>query len=57
MDEVLKAINNYGFPMVIAAYLLIRFETKIDSLASCISELNQSIKNFFDEYMRDVKKS
>jgi hypothetical protein len=57
MDEVLKANNNYGFPMVIAAYLLIRFETKLDSLASCISELNQSIKNFFDEYMRDVKKS
>lgn len=45
MEEVLTAIANYGFPILIAVYLLVRMEQKIESLDKAISELNQSIKN------------
>lgn len=39
MDELLKAIGNFGFPIVVSAYLLIRLETKLDRVASAIAEL------------------
>jgi hypothetical protein len=35
----LKAIANYGFPIVITAYLLIRMEAKLVRLAVAISDL------------------
>lgn len=57
MSEILKAVSNYGFPMVVAIYLLIRFETKLDSLATCITELNQSIKSFLEDYMKYARRS
>jgi hypothetical protein len=39
MDDFLKAVANTGFPIVVAAYLLIRIESKIDSLSSSINKL------------------
>lgn len=39
MDEFLKAVANTGFPIVVAAYLLIRIESKIDSLSTSINRL------------------
>lgn len=39
MDEFLKAAANMGFPMVVAAYLLIRIESKLDNLSSSITQL------------------
>ena len=39
MEDFLKAAGNTGFPMVVAAYLLIRIESKLDKLPSSISEL------------------
>ena len=44
MDYLLQATANYGFPMVVALYLLLRFEGKIDLLAATIQELIQAIK-------------
>lgn len=43
MEEILKAISNYGFPVVIATYLLIRIEGKIDTLSESIRSLTQAI--------------
>lgn len=34
MEDFLKAIGNVGFPIAVAAYLLVRIETKMDNLAS-----------------------
>ncbi len=43
MDEFLKAAANMGFPMVVAAYLLIRIESKLDNLSSSITQLATTI--------------
>ena len=40
MEEFLKAVANVGFPIVVAAYLLIRVESKIDNLATSINKLS-----------------
>ena len=40
MEDLLKAIANLGFPMAVAAYLLIIIEGKLDSLAASINQLS-----------------
>jgi flagellar biogenesis protein FliO len=40
MEDFLKAVANVGFPIVVAAYLLIRIESKMDSLAASINQLS-----------------
>lgn len=39
MEDLLTAVANYGFPMVVASYLLLRLEQKMDSLSASIAEL------------------
>jgi len=41
MDNLWVQIGNYGFPMVIAFYLLIRVEKKLDDLTVAISDLTR----------------
>lgn len=43
MEEILKLMVNYGFPMVIAVYLLIRMELKLTSLNEAITKLTEVI--------------
>jgi len=40
MEDFLKAVANVGFPIAVAAYLLIRIESKMDSLSSSINQLS-----------------
>jgi hypothetical protein len=40
MEDFLKAIGNTGFPIAVAAYLLIRIESKIDNLSASINQLS-----------------
>lgn len=40
MEDFIKAISNTGFPIAVAAYLLIRIESKMDSLSSSINQLS-----------------
>ena len=40
MDDLLKAVANLGFPMAVAAYLLIRIEGKLDALSASINKLS-----------------
>lgn len=40
MEDFLKAVANVGFPIAVAAYLLIRIEGKLDSLSSSINQLS-----------------
>jgi flagellar biogenesis protein FliO len=40
MEDFLKAVGNVGFPIVVAAYLLIRIEGKMDHLSSSINQLS-----------------
>lgn len=39
MEEMLAAFGNYGFPMVVAAYLLVRMEPLIRELQKSVALL------------------
>ncbi len=39
MEEILQGIANVGFPIVVAAYLLVRIEGKLDELTISIHQL------------------
>lgn len=39
MDEFFKLASNYGFPMVVAGYLLVRLEPTIRELQKSITTL------------------
>ena len=43
MDEMLKLVANFGFPIAVSAYLLVRIEGKLDQLTSSISELAKAL--------------
>ena len=43
MEQFLSQIGNFGFPLVLAIYLLLRFEKKIESLTAVISHLENTI--------------
>ncbi|SDF79425.1 YvrJ family protein [Sporolituus thermophilus] len=43
MEQVLHYAANYGFPMVVAAYLLVRIEGKLEQLTASIHELAKVI--------------
>ncbi|MBC7319884.1 YvrJ family protein [bacterium] len=43
MEELFKAIANWGFPIVVSVYLLVRIESKIESLESAIKDLSVTI--------------
>ena len=44
MDEILGYAANYGFPMVVTAYLLVRIESKLGALDASIQELTRAIE-------------
>lgn len=45
MGFVITAIGNFGFPIVVTSYLLLRFEKKIENLNASILELAKVISN------------
>lgn len=49
MEEIINALSNYGFPIVISFYLLIRMESKIDELSKQINKLSESILKTHDK--------
>lgn len=40
MEDIIGIIANVGFPIAVAAYLLIRIEVKLDKLTSSIEKLS-----------------
>lgn len=45
MDSLLNQVANFGFPMVVAAYLLVRVEKKLDDLTAAITRLERAISH------------
>ncbi|MFC4804784.1 YvrJ family protein [Filifactor villosus] len=43
MEEVLIQVSNYGFPIVVSFYLLMRFEKKMDKLTESIILLSAKL--------------
>jgi hypothetical protein len=51
---LLTAIANFGFPIVVAAYLLIRTESKLEKLTTAIAELSKTLAQLQVLIGRDV---
>jgi len=43
MEDILKLVGNFGFPIVVSAYLLVRIEGKLNELSTSIMELAKAI--------------
>ena len=43
MEQLLTYTANYGFPMVICLYLLVRIEGKLEQLSGSINDLSKVI--------------
>lgn len=43
MQDLLPQIANFGFPIVLSMYLLIRVEGKLEVLSQAIAELTRAI--------------
>ena len=44
MSDVLRAIADVGFPIVIAVYLLMVFGTKLDRLSEAVEKLSRYVE-------------
>ena len=43
MDAIVSLIGNVGFPIAVSIYLLVRIESKLESLTSSINNLSSVI--------------
>jgi hypothetical protein len=43
MEEILKIIANVGFPIAVAAWLMIRVEERMENLTAAIIDLREAI--------------
>jgi len=43
METLWAQVGNFGFPMVLSVYLLVRVEKKLDDLTGAINALGQKI--------------
>lgn len=43
MEDILTLVGNFGFPIVVSAYLLVRIEGKLNELSTSITELAKAI--------------
>ncbi|MEG0579088.1 MAG: YvrJ family protein [Niameybacter sp.] len=49
MDELLSQIGNFGFPIILSMYLLIRIESKMESLSNTIAHLSKVLEKQNEE--------
>lgn len=49
MEEMLQGIANVGFPIAVAAYLLVRIESKLDDLTVSINQLARVVGERWDK--------
>ncbi|MDF2674135.1 MAG: YvrJ family protein [Clostridiales bacterium] len=43
MEDLISQIANFGFPIVLSVYLLVRVEGKLEKLTESINELSSAI--------------
>lgn len=43
MEDFIYQISNFGFPIAVSIYVLMRLETKMDKLTESISELTVTL--------------
>lgn len=52
LDLIIKLISQVGFPIVVATFLLLRTNGKIEKLKDAITELKNSIDLLKDELIK-----
>jgi len=52
MEGIWEGVANYGFPMIISIYLLMRVEKKLEELSGSITELCKAI-----QILREVRQN
>lgn len=45
MEELFREVANFGFPMVLSIYLLVRLEAKMENLSMSIQRLSVVVEN------------
>lgn len=43
LSQIMKQIADYGFPIALSWYLLLRMESKLDRLSAVIENLNHTL--------------
>lgn len=43
MEDIINQIANFGFPIALSVYLLVRVESKLEKLTESINELSKAI--------------
>lgn len=49
MDDLLSQIGNFGFPIILSMYLLVRIEGKIETLSATITQLSNVLEKQVDK--------
>jgi hypothetical protein len=44
MDELTKILSQFGFPVAVATFLLVRVEKRMETLEKSINELSEKIE-------------
>jgi len=44
MEEIITMVSNVGFPIAIAAFLLIRIESRMENLTAAINQLTKTLE-------------
>jgi hypothetical protein len=45
MEDFITLLGNFGFPIAVTAYLLVRIESRLSQLTESIHELTTAIKS------------
>lgn len=43
MEQILNAVANFGFPIAVTAYLLVRVEGRLEQLTNSIYKLSETL--------------
>lgn len=43
MEDMLKLVSNFRFPIVVSSYLLVRIEGKLNELSESITDLAKAV--------------
>ncbi|MDA3733177.1 YvrJ family protein [Niameybacter massiliensis] len=49
MNDLLSQIGNFGFPIILSMYLLVRIEGKIETLSTTITHLSNVLEKQEDK--------
>ena len=44
MEEMVALVGNFGFPVAVSIYLLVRIEGKLETLTESIASLSEAIR-------------